>query len=367
MVRIITSLKIISALTIAMLFSLVLIIVDVSVWQPQALPELIIDANAYLQYGFSLMADYLAIGFISLAAAILGFFDTTAQQGVLSMASGYYDSIWTLQSTAALPDYTTALMNLYYFGFQLLLVSAIIFSLFFILKLKSKHAIAVFLSLQGMVVLAALFGNVTLGSTSLASDLINFFTNPILLYVLLSYIYLEIVFTISHANDVFYENINYKDKISGEIDYLLNFSFDNKEKNTSKPKKETLVKQMESYKLSVYLNELKKMDPNVLNTMTAGSLLPTSKEILKPFLINSIIRIIALIFLTYIIVNPVLILSMLNAPLSLLESIEIMTPEIVIFLLLPISLMFPLASLIISYFKKDKNNNENSQYSNEKT
>jgi hypothetical protein len=346
MVNIINSFKIFSVFIVTLIFISVLIIIDITVWQPQALPDLTIQTGSYIKYGFNLLSQVFSIGFIYLASSLIGLFNSVLSETMMDLSSNYYNFIWLSQAETPLPDYNMMLMNLYYFSFQLLIVISAVSIGMFILKLKSKFAIISFISLQAMIVLAALFNNTTIGLSSIAGDPAAFFTNPVLVHVLLSYLFLEITFTSSHVNDIFGESLS-KERI---IIKRINTLRESESRNILEGK--NFDKSIEDYKLNVYLEELNKMDPNLLTSLSAKSTLPSIGEIFKSFLINLVIRIAILIFLVYIIINPVPLLTLLNAPPSIIESLEILTPEIVVLLLIPISLLFPFASLIISYLKK---------------
>lgn len=349
MVSLIHVFKGMSVLIVILLFLSVLNMLDLTVWRGEALPALISQVGTYVKYGFNFFNYSSTFMFITLLSALAGSFDSFLRQVLLELSQSYYNSIWLSQTAAPLPDYASILMNVYYFGFQILLAVSIIFAVMFIIKSKSKYAITSFICLQGMVVLAALFGYTVIGETPLSGNPLIFFTNPIILYIFLSYFYFEITITNSHIDEIFHESALQHRKFIEKMEALKSVRL---EDELSQPKTAFNVeKTIELFKLSTYLQELSRTSPGFASSISAKSVLPKPAKIVSSFLSKSLLRIFILTLLVFICVNPVPVLS-LFAPPAVLESVEFLTPEITILLLLPISLMFPLVSLVSSYMKR---------------
>ncbi|MHA1835907.1 MAG: hypothetical protein ACTSYQ_03140, partial [Candidatus Odinarchaeia archaeon] len=153
-------------------------------------------------------------------------------------------------------------------------------------------------------------------------------------------------FTSSHVNDM-YEDVMFK-----EADYQLKLQMLKKTEYIGEEKKIDI----ESYRLKLFIEQLTTYDQKFKEKIIAKENLPSFSNVVKKMIIYSAVRIFFLILLSFIILNPVPVLTFLGAPTALLESVEILTPEIVILLLLPIALLFPFSSLIISYLKKEEKN-----------
>ncbi len=68
---------------------------------------------------------------------------------------------------------------------------------------------------------------------------------------------------------------------------------------------------------------------------------------------SSIVRFVFVILIAYICVHPAVLLGLLNAPLIIVESVELlMLPEKIILFLVPLSLLFPLVATIIGYLRQ---------------
>ncbi|MHA1712846.1 MAG: hypothetical protein ACTSW4_02210 [Candidatus Ranarchaeia archaeon] len=103
-------------------------------------------------------------------------------------------------------------------------------------------------------------------------------------------------------------------------------------------------------RLNVYLSQLQRKNPKAIDTLTARSALPSMAQILSPTFLGTILRAVALVFLSFFVIQPTVILSALNVPPPILDSIEALTPEMSLFILLPLATGFALISTVIRYF-----------------
>jgi hypothetical protein len=68
--------------------------------------------------------------------------------------------------------------------------------------------------------------------------------------------------------------------------------------------------------------------------------------------IGSIIRFLSVIVVTFILMSPGVLAVIFNLPPGILNSVEILQPEIVLLLLVPVALLFPFASMVISWISQ---------------
>jgi hypothetical protein len=111
--------------------------------------------------------------------------------------------------------------------------------------------------------------------------------------------------------------------------------------------KNNYISQQNVRKLYSYMKQVQRKEPHVLDTLTAKTAKPNMVQILSPVLLGTGIRTILLIAISFFVIQPLFILTALQAPIPVLESIEAVSPEMSLFILIPICLTFIFASLLI--------------------
>jgi hypothetical protein len=105
-------------------------------------------------------------------------------------------------------------------------------------------------------------------------------------------------------------------------------------------------------RLGRYIDRLFREDSEAHNTLTASSSAPRMGNLAYSTAVNFSYRVILLIFISYIIIHPRwFLLYVFNLPPAITESVAMYSPESIIILLLPIMLIFPVISQLISYIK----------------
>ncbi|MFX0057908.1 MAG: hypothetical protein ACFE8J_06385 [Candidatus Heimdallarchaeota archaeon] len=223
-----------------------------------------------------------------------------------------------------------------------------------------------------------------------------FLSSPVILLAILSYIYLEIAFQINYTNTVTKPSLERSDRLEAQLNILRSESHFvianvDKVKEEAKKRKEELeiegketiskffgktaerfsyVKEMitkrkleeeekklinaasKTRRLGTYIDKLYREDNEAHDTLTAKSSAPSSQSLAKSTVINFTYRFLLLVIISYIIIHPKWFLdNVFNLPPAITKSVGISSPEVIIILLVPIILIFPVISKIISFIK----------------
>lgn len=227
-------------------------------------------------------------------------------------------------------------------------------------------------------------------------DFFQFLASPVILLAIISYVYLELAFQINYTDVVTKPSLQRKDRLEAQLEILekeSHFIVANidKIKEEAKKRKEELgiegkesvnkfllkieekfsyVKEMiekkkleeeekklitaasKTRKLGRYVGNLFREDPEARDTITARSSTPKSQTLALSTLINFVSRLTILILLSFVVIHPLWFFrNVFNLPPAITESVAMYSPEVVIILLIPIVLVFPVLSKIISYIK----------------
>lgn len=223
-----------------------------------------------------------------------------------------------------------------------------------------------------------------------------FIISPMALLAIISYIYLELAFQINYTDTVTKPSLERSDRLEAQLDILkkesqLITADVDKIKQEAKARKEELkieeredvsrffaktgqrfsyVKEMierrkleeeekklvsaasKTRRLGRYIERLFKEDPEAKDTITAKSSTPKVQSLTKSTVINFTIRVGVLIIISFIIIHPKwFFVNVFHLPPAITESVSMYSPEVVLILLIPIMLLFPIISAIISYIK----------------
>ncbi|NWF94963.1 MAG: hypothetical protein HXY34_02375 [Candidatus Thorarchaeota archaeon] len=101
-------------------------------------------------------------------------------------------------------------------------------------------------------------------------------------------------------------------------------------------------------RLQIFVDELLSMDPKAKDELTARAAAPSSKYVLVSTVLGSSIRFLAVVSLSFLLMSPGLLVSVLSLPPGIAQSLELVQPEFVMLLLVPVVLMFPFTAMLIS-------------------
>jgi hypothetical protein len=103
-------------------------------------------------------------------------------------------------------------------------------------------------------------------------------------------------------------------------------------------------------RLGRYVDKLFRQDPEAEDALTASSSAPQAKSLALSTVLNSAFRISVLIIISFIIIHPQIFLQFL--PPAITESVAMFSPEIIILILIPILLLFPIIAKTIGYVRQ---------------
>ena len=227
-------------------------------------------------------------------------------------------------------------------------------------------------------------------------NIFQFFASPVILLAITSYIYLEMAFQINYTFTVTKPSLERSYRLEAQLSVLQSESYYitanvDKIKEEAKKRKQELkieekatigkffaktgdtfsyVKEMiekrkleeeekklitaasKTRRLGRYIHRLFQEDNEARDTLTAKSSAPKPKSLIVSTIINFIFRVGLLIIISFIIIHPKWFMeNVFNLPPAITESVAMFSPEVIIILLVPLMLIFPVISKIISSIK----------------
>ncbi|MFW9880453.1 MAG: hypothetical protein ACFFG0_45880 [Candidatus Thorarchaeota archaeon] len=229
-------------------------------------------------------------------------------------------------------------------------------------------------------------------------NFILFLASPVIGFAIISYIYLELAFQINYTDTVTKPSIERSERLEAQLNILAresHFITANVEKIKEEAKKRmeeielqqkegiavgkffaktgkrfSYVKEMiekrkleeeekklvtaasKTRRLGRYIDRLFQEDKEAKDTLTASSSAPRAVNLAISTLMNFIYRVGLLLIISFIIIHPHwFLVSVVGLPDAITESVVMYSPESIIILLLPIMLLFPVLSQLISFVK----------------
>ncbi|MFX0029795.1 MAG: hypothetical protein ACFE8B_11335 [Candidatus Hermodarchaeota archaeon] len=229
-------------------------------------------------------------------------------------------------------------------------------------------------------------------------NLILFLGSPVIGFAIISYIYLELAFQINYTDTVTKPSLERSDRLEAQLNILAresHFITANVDKIREEAKKRmeeieleheeglaigkffartgkrfSYVKEMierrkleeeekklvtaasKTRRLGRYIDRLFQEDGEARDTLTASSSAPRAGNLAISTLINFIYRVGLLLIISFIIIHPLWFLdTIIQLPPAITESVVMFSPEVIIVILLPIMLLFPVISQLISFIK----------------
>ncbi len=225
-----------------------------------------------------------------------------------------------------------------------------------------------------------------------------FITSPFILFAICTYIYLELAFQINYTDTVTKPSIERSDRLEAQLNILareshyVNANIDKIKEEAKERLKEIEAEQKEglalgkffaktgkrfSYvkemiekkkleeeekklvtaasktrRLGRYIERLFREDIEAQDTLTARTSAPRARNLAISTIINFTYRVGLLLIISYIIIHPHWFLySVLQLPDAITESVAMYSPEVIIIILAPIMVIFPVISKLISFIK----------------
>jgi hypothetical protein len=105
-------------------------------------------------------------------------------------------------------------------------------------------------------------------------------------------------------------------------------------------------------RLQIYVDDLLQTDPKARDELTAKAAAPSSGYVIGSTITGSAIRFLSVIAIAFILMSPTVITLILDLPIGVSQSMEFEQPEMMLLLFLPILLLFPFTAMVISWFSK---------------
>jgi hypothetical protein len=229
-------------------------------------------------------------------------------------------------------------------------------------------------------------------------DVFQFFASPVILLAITSYIYLEMAFQINYTYTVTKPSLERSHRLEAQLTILQSESYSitanvDKIKEEAKKRREELkiedkttmgisgffaktgerfsyVKEMiekkkleeeekklitaasKTRRLGRYMHRLFQEDFEARDTLTAKSSAPKPQSLVVSTIINFVFRVGLLVIISFIIIHPKWFMKYIfQLPPAIVESVVMYSPEIIIILLIPLMLIFPVISKLISFIK----------------
>jgi hypothetical protein len=229
-------------------------------------------------------------------------------------------------------------------------------------------------------------------------DVFQFFASPVILLAIASYIYLEMAFQINYTYTVTEPSLERSHRLEAQLTILQSESYYitanvDKIKEEAKKRREELkiedktsmgisgffaktgerfsyVKEMiekkkleeeekklitaasKTRRLGRYIHRLFQEDFEARDTITAKSSAPKPQSLVVSTIINFLFRFVILVIISFIIIHPKWFMEYIfQLPPAIVESVVMYSPETIIILLIPLMLIFPVISKIISSIK----------------
>lgn len=105
-------------------------------------------------------------------------------------------------------------------------------------------------------------------------------------------------------------------------------------------------------RLQIYVDDLFQSDSKARDELTAKAAAPSSSYVIGSTITGSAIRFLTVVAVSFILMSPNVIRMILNLPMGIENSVEMLQPEIVVLFLVPIVGLFPFAAAVISWMSR---------------
>jgi len=227
-------------------------------------------------------------------------------------------------------------------------------------------------------------------------NIFQFFSSPVILLAIVSYIYLELAFQINYTYTVTKPSLERRLRLEAQLHILkseshyitanvdkikeeakarrLELEIEDKatigkffsktgekfsyikemieRKKLEEEEKKLITAASKTRRLGRYIERLFREDSEAHDTLTARSSAPKARSLVVSTAINFVFRVGLLIIISYIIIHPKwFMVNVFSLPPAIVESVAIYSPEVIIVLLIPLILTFPVISKIIASIK----------------
>ncbi|MFX1367703.1 MAG: hypothetical protein ACFFAY_03795 [Promethearchaeota archaeon] len=296
---------------------------------------------------------------------------TNVNQVITQFSSDIWTIAWSLWD------------NTFLFLYFLCAGLSVAFFLQSLFRMEHKYVGGAFVSMQLILVLAAYRGLLVPDFAVFPGDFIQFLFHPIQVLALVSFAYLELSYQMIYSHSVGkpvedreetlkkqllalrqatrkVDAIERGDKVSitamSRSSGATAFSFLREAIERKVVGTQDALENLDAIsdvrRLQNFVDDILISDPKSRDELTARAAAPSSSYIIGSTIMGSAIRFLSVVAISFLLVSPSMLSTLLDLPLGIQNSVEILQPEITLLLLVPVALLFPFAAMVISWFSK---------------
>ena len=252
-----------------------------------------------------------------------------------------------------------------------------------LVRMDHKFVGGAFLSIQGIVILAAFRALIVPDISPFPADFMEFLLTQGQILALVSFAYLEVSYQMIYSSSVGKPVEDREETLKKQLLALRQatrkqdaiergeavsttgmsrstgataFSFlrEAMERKVlgSQSALESLDAVSDVRRLQIYVDDLLQSDSRARDELTAKAAAPSSSYVIASTITGSAIRFLTVVALSFILMSPNVIRMILNLPIGIENSVEMLQPEIVVLFLVPIVGLFPFAAAVISWISR---------------
>ncbi|MHA1741072.1 MAG: hypothetical protein ACTSVD_03160 [Candidatus Thorarchaeota archaeon] len=254
-----------------------------------------------------------------------------------------------------------------------------------LVRMEHKFVGGAFLSIQAIMIAAAFRGLPIYGESPIMTDFISFLTSGMQILALVSFAYLEVSYQMIYSYSVGKPVEDREETLKKQLLALRSATrkqdaIERGEKITStttsrwsgatafsflrevierkvlgsREALENLDAISDVRRLNIYVDELLTTNPKAKDELTARAAAPSSTYVITSTVTGSVIRFLSVVVLSFILMNPVMVVSLLRLPPGIANSVELRQPEIVVLLLVPVVLLFAFVAATVRWLSKSE-------------
>ncbi|TFG27509.1 hypothetical protein EU527_18470 [Candidatus Thorarchaeota archaeon] len=252
-----------------------------------------------------------------------------------------------------------------------------------LVRMDHKFVGGAFLSIQAIIILAAFKAIIVPNLDPFPTDFLFFLTSQVQVLALVSFVYLEISYQMIYSYSVGkpvedreetlkkqllalrqatrkQDTIERGEKIgssamsrttSATAFSFLREAIERKVVGT-KDALENLDAVSDVRRLQIFVDDLLHTDSKAKDELTAKAAAPSSMYVIGSTITGSVVRFFSVLLLAFVLMSPSVITLLLDLPIGVMNSIELLQPEMMLLLFLPIILLFPFVAMVVSWFSK---------------
>ncbi|NHJ87234.1 MAG: hypothetical protein FK734_17350 [Asgard group archaeon] len=391
MKRLLNLTRIFAILVFLSAFALVISSIDRSIWSFQS-----------FWYGLKFFVFLIELVFLLFGygfAYLLGYGD----EGAIAMMAAIHNAIFggsqtvlgipiedLLTNPLQLPTQQTLFDAIYGFLIMITLMIALFSSIGFIRECNPALSAVSFFALNIVLGLASLSGKLLIDIDFSGGNIIQMIFSRIVITAFMIYFSLELSFQASYVYNVIGPNIHRHRRISTNVRRLKNFEMPLEQKkpvvtegeeetiviagkntSTARLKVSTAFSQIKgmvgkklfrisdeedwdkmNLRLKNFYLKLEEDDPLLSVSLSASAYTPSVGRLILIITAGTLMRMAVLLVLSWLALNPVPILTFLNFPDSIVNSVEAGQPEMIILVLAPLAVLFMLVGLLVQFIQR---------------